>query len=199
MTRTTTPRAAGLLGLGAACSPKPTASAASQAAVHTAPAGGILPAPRAAPAASDLAESAALGNFELTMLQMVNHLRESLGFAPLAHDPDLALVARRWSQEMAATEKFEHNNDYSSQYPLGWRRAAENIALVGASTAVTADSIQRLVAMSFDNLVESPGHYANMINPNYTHIGIGMAHNSSTLWTTQNFAEYPPETDRGTE
>ena len=100
---------------------------------------------------------------------------------------------------MAATERFEHNGDYSSQYPSGWHRAAENIALARAGKAVAADSLQSLVAMSFENLADSPGHYANMVARSFTHVGIGMAHSSSTLWTTQNFAEYSTEVDRGTE
>jgi len=130
---------------------------------------------------------------------MVNDLRASLGADPLARHPDLTLVARRWSEEMAATERFEHNSEYSAQYPPGWRRTAENIAFGETSETLTADALQRLAAMSFESLLDSPGHYANMTDPHFTHVGVGMARGSSTLWTTQNFAEYPAEAGRGTD
>lgn len=199
--------AVGLVGLGIACSSKPTASAASSTVPPTTPAS-LAAAPvgmasgSAAPlgsSPSDPAGGSTLRDSEQTMLTMVNDLRASRGIAPLAHDPSLALVARRWSAEMAETESFKHNSDYSSQYPPGWHSAAENIALGETSGTLTTDAIQRLVSIAFDTLADSPGHHANMTDPRFTHVGVGMALGYSTLWTTQNFAEYPGENDRDTD
>lgn len=191
--------AAAVAGLATACSPTATASAPDQADALIVSHSELRPIVRAAAEVSDPGGTDALGHFEQTMLRMVNDLRASLGVAPLERHADLELVARGWSREMAATGRFEHNSVYSSHYPPGWLTAAENIAFAETSEALTRDTIQRLVSVSFDGLVESPQHYANMTDPRFTHIGIGVARRSSTLWTTQNFAEYPSETDRGTD
>lgn len=87
---------------------------------------------------------------------------------------------------MAGEQRFEHNPSFSSQYPQGWTRASENIAWVSLS-----GSISEAVRRSFNNLVDSPGHYDNMTDPDITHIGIGIDVRGNNLWVTQNFAAYP--------
>lgn len=38
--------------------------------------------------------------------------------------------------------------------------------------------------------MDSPLHYANMVNADYTHLGVGIALDNGVLWVTQNFAQY---------
>ena len=39
--------------------------------------------------------------------------------------------------------------------------------------------------------MDSPGHRENLLNPAYTHIGVGVAHNPAYgYYLTQNFAAY---------
>ena len=80
-----------------------------------------------------------------------------------------------------------HNPNYRSQYPAGSLAGAENASQVSAPLSLSA-----AVRRSFDNLVDSPLHYANMVNPDYTHLGVGIALDNGVLWVTQNFAQYPP-------
>ncbi len=47
------------------------------------------------------------------------------------------------------------------------------------------------VQAAFDALVASPGHYANMTNPEFNHLGVGIPVEGSSFWFTQNFAHYP--------
>ncbi|MCY4665196.1 MAG: CAP domain-containing protein [Acidimicrobiaceae bacterium] len=94
-------------------------------------------------------------------------------------------MARAWSLTMRDWDIFEHNPYFSRQFPRGWTRAAENIAFV--SGRAFADAVQ----VAFDGLVGSPGHYANMTNPEFNHIGVGIAFEESSFWFTQNFAHYP--------
>ena len=124
---------------------------------------------------------------ESHMASLVNQLRRSLGLGELAYHDDIAAVARNWSQTMSTEgQPFEHNPDFSKQYPPGWRSAGENIAQVWLGNTL-AEATQR----SFDNLADSPGHYANMTKPDFTHIGVGIATRGSKVWVTQNFATYP--------
>ena len=131
------------------------------------------------------------------MADLVNGLRESLGVGALSYDARIAAVARRWSQVMGAEQYFGHNPTFAEEYPPGWVAAGENIA--GARRSIFADGVTLAelldeVRASFDGLVDSPGHYANMTNPQYTHLGIGVAVDNGAIWITQNFARYPEGT-----
>ena len=122
-----------------------------------------------------------------TVLTKVNELRASKGLAPVTRYVELDNVAQGWSEQMAATSTMEHNPNYSSSYPAGWSRAAENVAMRGGDSSSTD-----IGAMIFDQWLNSPGHYANMVDPDTNAIGIGMAYNSSegAWYSTQNFAAY---------
>ena len=123
---------------------------------------------------------------EAHMVALVNELRADLALQALQPAWCITVVARDWSQTMADTDNFEHNPDYAAQYPDGWRTTAENIAYGSGGASVTA-TVTRL----FDALVDSPGHYRNMTNPDLTHIGIGIVIDSDGyVWITQNFARY---------
>ena len=123
---------------------------------------------------------------EAQMATLVNELRRDLDLDPLEYHNGVAAVARRWSQTMAAEQSFKHNPLYDDQYPSGWRRAAENIAWNSGYPSLT-----QAVSVSFNGLVDSPGHYANMTDPDLTHLGVGIALGGNSYWVTQNFATYP--------
>ena len=136
---------------------------------------------------------------EAYMADLVNELRRGLGVDALIHDAGIAAVARRWSRTMGAEESLDHNPAYVDEMPPGWTRVGENVSQVPAPT-----SLRGAVRRSFDGLVGSPGHYANMTDRDYTHFGIGIAVDNGTLWVTQNFGRYPnglesggPEGDTG--
>ncbi|WP_193612740.1 CAP domain-containing protein [Nocardioides lijunqiniae] len=112
------------------------------------------------------------------ILRETNAYRDSQGLAALKPMAALNGVAQRWSVRMADTGRFEHNPDYAAQYPDGWSRAAENIAM--------GYSRDRVV----DAWIDSPGHRANLVGA-YTHLGIGVAWDRrGRPYYTQNFAAY---------
>ena len=96
---------------------------------------------------------------EAMSFKLLNDLRVSLGRVPLVRVPTMDAAARNWSQTMHNTGDFKHSN-----LPY-----AENIAWWSASYASPEDA-----AETFHGLwVNSPGHYANMINPSYRTFGSG--------------------------
>lgn len=123
---------------------------------------------------------------EAEMARLVNELRTSLGLNPLIYDADIAVAARLWSQTMRDTGNFVHNPQYGQQIPAGWRHSGENI-----SWRTFTGSIFEAVGESFQSLSASSSHYDNMVNPVYSHIGVGVALENGAIWITQNFASYP--------
>lgn len=106
---------------------------------------------------------------EQKMLELVNSEREKAGLAPLIPDKELIKLARMKSRDMIENNYFGHNSpvygspfEMMKSYGISYKYAGENIA--GAPTVEKAHS----------SLMNSPGHRRNILNPNYTHVGIGI-------------------------
>lgn len=139
------------------------------------------------PEPQEVHTEAAVSAAEAEIADLVNNLRKSLGLDALAYYPEVAAVARRWSQTMAAEGNLVHNPRFSEQYPDGSESGGENISWQSRFT-----TLSEAVQSAFDGLVASPGHYANMTNPQFTHLGVGIAvDQGGGFWVTQNFARYP--------
>ena len=103
------------------------------------------------------------------MLKLVNAERTSRGLAALQIHDGLVKLARLKSQDMLTHNYFAHQSptygspfDMMRQGGVSFRYAGENLA--GSPTVERAHT----------NLMNSPGHRANILNPNFTHIGIGV-------------------------
>jgi len=145
-------------------------------------------APQGAPAAAAAVPaqvSADGAQYANTVLNKVNELRSSLGLKPVTRYQELDAVAQDWSEHQASADIMDHRPDFTSAYPAGWTTGSENVAwrTTGGDTG----------ALIFDQWLNSPGHYKNMVDPNVNSIGIGFAQTSSGKWyATQNFAAYNP-------
>ena len=129
----------------------------------------------------------AVAEAERLMAALVNTLREREGLHKLVVSAELSDVARGWSDTMLATGEFKHNPVFSEQYPPGSTAAGENVSFMSGHNLNLTDAIQAM----FDGLVDSPGHYANMVHPEFTNLGIGVATRNGQNYVTQNFARYP--------
>ena len=118
---------------------------------------------------------------EEEVLRLVNVERAKEGIPPLAMDWELARVAEYKSQEMHDENYFSHTSptygspfDMMESFGISYQAAAENIA----KGAVTAAEVVNL-------WMNSPGHRANIMDANYTHIGIGHVASSyfNSYWT----------------
>ena len=138
------------------------------------------PPPAAPPSAVAQSRFAAptpfLGTEEQQFLDLINQTRAGLGLGPLAAHPNLTQPARAHAQWMASTTRFEHQGLRPLLSPP-WRRVAENIAYGPVNVPALHQA-----------LVDSPGHYANITNGAYTHLGVGVYIDASgRLWTSHVF------------
>lgn len=106
---------------------------------------------------------------EQTMLNLVNSARASAGLQPLQADMSLVKLARLKGQDMIDKNYFSHTSPtYGSPFDMmksagiSYRYAGENLA--GAPTVDSAHT----------NLMNSSGHRANILNGNFTKVGIGV-------------------------
>jgi len=95
----------------------------------------------------------------------VNQERAANGQGALARDATLDSAAVEWARHMAATGTFEHSTNQWRQQRArpGWAACCgENIA-AGYGTAEAV----------MTGWMNSPGHRANILNGQYSHIGVG--------------------------
>ncbi|WP_071458521.1 SafA/ExsA family spore coat assembly protein [Bacillus massilinigeriensis] len=126
-------------------------------------------------------EVSASKNVEYQVIQLTNQERAKNGLKPLAADWQVSRVARYKSIDMRDKNYFSHTSPtYGSpfnmmkNFGINYRSAGENIA-AGQRTP------QEVVRA----WMNSPGHRANILNANYTHIGVGYASGGSYghYWT----------------
>ncbi|MFA3918244.1 CAP domain-containing protein [Ruegeria hyattellae] len=149
---------------------------------------------------------------EREMLALINQERTSRGIEPLQLETRLNASAEDHSTWMLDSDNFSHTGEAGSsaqermqdagfEFSGNWR-SGENIAWQSERGAPgNSDDVADLHA----GLMDSPGHRANILNPDYRYIGIGVEDGDLNGWdavmVTQNFAttdasvllDIPPE------
>ena len=108
-------------------------------------------------------------NYESEMLQMINTERQKHGLKPLVADPEMLPVARAHSQDMFAKGYFAHD-DLNGRDPFDRMRTAN----IHFETAGENLALAQTVEIAHVNLMNSPGHRANILNPSFGRVGIGI-------------------------
>jgi len=133
--------------------------------------GGIQPPaqPPVTPGGGTAGTTAGLTADEQKMLDLVNSERAKMGLSQLSPNLKATEVARLKARDMIAKNYFSHTSptygspfDMMKQFGISYRYAGENLA--GAPSTDIAHT----------NLMNSPGHRANILNSNYREVGIGI-------------------------
>ena len=119
-----------------------------------------------------------VSSYETEVIRLVNEIRTQNGLGILKEDWELSRVARYKSEDMKNNNNFSHTSptygspfDMMKKFGISYRSAAENIA-----------KGQRTPQEVVNAWMNSSGHRANILNKNYTHIGIGYV-KSGNIWT----------------
>ena len=111
-------------------------------------------------------------DFAERVLELTNAERALAGVGPVALNPQLSQAAQSYSEVLASSGCFEHTCGPVPRFQdrvelagyAGWRALAENIAAGYASP-------EAVVA----GWMSSPGHRANMLGPEFSEMGVGLA------------------------
>lgn len=114
----------------------------------------------AATTAAPPAPDSASADYEAGLLAGVNAERRAAGLAPLSASSCADGYAESWADQLASTGAFSHQDLGPVLSGCGAGAAAENIARTGGSAS-------SMVGM----WMSSPGHRANILNPDLTHVG----------------------------
>jgi uncharacterized protein YkwD len=151
----------------------------------------VVPTEPSTPAAGD-----GMTALEHQFLDLINAARAEAGAPALTGNVQLAAAADAHSQSMLAGDYFSHTGsdgggpgDRIEAAGFDASTWAENIAWVSdrGSEGIDAADIETL----HENLMNSPGHRANLLNPDLEEIGIGLQYGDYAGWpavmVTQDF------------
>lgn len=105
------------------------------------------------------------------ILQLVNLERERVGLAPVVHNQTLENQATKYACEMIYYDFFDHVNPVTGSHLD--ERAQEfgyDFVAIGENLAAGQATPQQAMA----DWMDSPGHRANILNPNFTELGVGV-------------------------
>ena len=122
-------------------------------------------------------------DLEAKMLVLVNREREKEGLKLLKADPQMTIVARKHSADMFARGYFAHVNP-DNKDPFDRMRADKVRFLTAGENLALAQTL----SIAHDGLMNSPGHRANILQPSFGRLGIGVMDGGIYgLMITQNF------------
>jgi uncharacterized protein YkwD len=122
-------------------------------------------------------------DLEARMLQMVNAERATQGLKPLKSDPEMAEVARAHSRDMLARGYFSHITP-DGKDPFARMQQGNVQYLVAGENLAFAQTLP----IAHQGLMNSPGHRANILRPQFGRVGIGVLDAGRYgLMVTQNF------------
>jgi uncharacterized protein YkwD len=110
---------------------------------------------------------------EIYMISLINRERAKKDLSPLKIDYSLIQVARDRALEIVTLGRLDHESPVSGS--LGNRLLINGIGdwLSGGENLAQAPSVES----AFKALMKSRSHRFNIMNPNFTHIGIGIINN----------------------
>ncbi|MDN3956107.1 CAP domain-containing protein [Sporolactobacillus laevolacticus] len=144
-----------------------------------------------APQAPPAAQGQYNGTVEQQIVNLVNNVRSQNGLQPLQVKPELQNFARQWSQQQFSNGAMSHGMMNFSRNTI----AGQNVAYAkGDVNYFGWDQIWSAQA-TMDGWMNSPGHRANILKPEYKYIGVGVVYgqkNGSTdgwAFFTQDFSD----------
>jgi hypothetical protein len=117
---------------------------------------------------------------EARFVALLNETRAAVGLPPLEVHPELTELARGWTDEMRSAGGISHADPISAGLDAPWLKLGENVG-----TGPGVDAVM-------DAFIDSPGHYANIVDPAFTHVGVAVVWDGERMYTTHRFMTLQP-------
>jgi len=117
------------------------------------------------------------GADEAEFVAALNQARAAVGVAPLTVNAQLTSLARQHAQEMADAGHIYHASPISAGVTAPWVKLGENVG--------TGPSVPPIM----NAFINSPAHYANIVDPAFTYVGVGVVWVGNQMYTTHRFMQ----------
>ena len=116
-------------------------------------------------------------SMESQFVAKMNAARQAAGLRPYAVASDLTSIARQHSAQMASKQSLYHNPNLTSQVQ-NWQAVGENVG-----EGPTVSDIHNA-------FMQSPEHKANILDHDFTQVGIGVVvDKNGIIWVTEDFRQ----------
>jgi uncharacterized protein YkwD len=145
-------------------------------------------------------KAAAAGQYPVTenrvaaddIYNWINNFRASKGLRKLTRLSCYDTLAFAWAKKMATQGYISHNPNLGSQVGTSYCTNYANWTKLGENVGKTTSSNLVNLKQAF---LDSPAHYANIVDPAWNYIGVGGYNNNTTelsrgIYVTQNFMKY---------
>lgn len=125
---------------------------------------------------------------EAQIVNLINQARTQHGLTPLAVDDRLTEAARKHTELMVRHAALSHQLE-------GEPAPQTRVNNEGVSSDAQGENVDlnQTVAGAHDALMHSPPHRANILDPDYNAIGVGVIRAGDKVWVTEDFARRLPE------
>ncbi len=121
----------------------------------------------------------AQSDIQAQLLQLLNAERQKIGAPPLRISSQLAQAAQRHADDMAKNNFLSHEGSDGSTMESRIQETGYAFSAIAENVAGGQPTPESVI----QTWLNSSGHRRNMLNPEYTEIGIGYATNSSSQYT----------------
>lgn len=118
--------------------------------------------------------AATLSPPEQVLAERIDDARAARGIPRLDTRPALVEVARSWAEHLARTGVLRHNPDLAEDVD-NWRWLGENVGYGPDVRTVHAA------------IMDSPAHRANVLDRDYTQVGVGVVRRDGRVWVVEVF------------
>lgn len=149
------------------------------------------PTPKPTPKPAVVTKVSSSTLLEQLVIVETNKERTQRGLKPLSTDTKLAVIARKHSVDMQSKDYFEHESPSGcdpecriDNAGYEWQSYGENIQWMSGYHL----SVQLMAEMIVDGWMNSPGHRVNILNPEFTHVGVGVSAEGDEYYTTSDYS-----------
>lgn len=133
-----------------------------------------------------------LPRVEDLVFEMTNQARRAKGLSPFIQDAELTQVAWAFSDDMLVRRFFDHTTPDGVSFD---ERIADHyrhrVRLIGENiwyaSGYNLGKVQHVAKEIVDDWMSSPGHRDNILDPRFTHLGVGVSARNHTIRATQEF------------
>jgi uncharacterized protein YkwD len=133
-----------------------------------------------------------LPKVEDLVFDLTNQARQAKGLPPFIKDAQLTQVARAFSDDMLVRRFFDHTTPdgvtfderIADRYRHRTRIMGENIWY---ASGYHVANIRQVAQEIVDDWMSSPGHRENILDPRFTHLGVGVSARHNSVRATQEF------------
>jgi len=125
---------------------------------------------------------------EAQLVELINQARAQRGLSPLEIDSRLTHAARQHSELMGQQSALAH------QFP-GEALPQDRMSVEGLASDQQGENVDlnQSIPGAHDALMHSAPHRANILNPEYNAVGVGVMRSGANVWVTEDFVRRLPQ------